>query len=305
MTEPTLARAFKAVTGASGSTQDDAALEEALASYVEAARSDWPDFGIDVHEFVTYAAHRTAAGAVPPRQHARDLWLACACERGEEAAIQAFRREYGPVIERVLARRKASHDVADDVRQLLEERLLVADTAAARPAKIADYRGAGPLKSWVATAAATTLLTWRRAAGRRREDPETGARAAWAGPLDPELEYLKERYTAEVEEAIVQALDGLGERERTLLRLHLGERLSIDVLGSMYGVNRATAARWLVAARRALLQGARERLRERLQLSPSECDSIVALVNSRLDVSVLRHLGPAEPTDPGRGGPRP
>jgi RNA polymerase sigma-70 factor, ECF subfamily len=93
-----------------------------------------------------------------------------------------------------------------------------------------------------------------------------------------------------VEEAIVHALDALSDRDRTLLRLHLCERSSIDVLGAMYGVNRATAARWLAAARRELLSGARERLRARLRLSETECDSLVAMVNSRLDVSIVRRL---------------
>ena len=65
---------------------------------------------------------------------------------------------------------------------------------------------------------------------------------------------------------------------------------SIDVLGSMYSVNRATAARWLAAARRSLMDGARARLRAQLRLSESECDSLVALVRSSLDISIVKQL---------------
>jgi RNA polymerase sigma-70 factor (ECF subfamily) len=72
--------------------------------------------------------------------------------------------------------------------------------------------------------------------------------------------------------------------------LHLGERMSIDALGAIYSVDRATAARWLVAARQALVEKTKETLRARLQLSEGECDSLVGLVRSQLDVSILRRL---------------
>lgn len=92
------------------------------------------------------------------------------------------------------------------------------------------------------------------------------------------------------ETAIERALTRLSVRDRTLLRLHLAERLSIDALGAMYSVSRATAARWLAAARGALAQGVRDDLRARLHIPDSELDSLIAVVRSQLDVSVLRRL---------------
>ena len=94
----------------------------------------------------------------------------------------------------------------------------------------------------------------------------------------------------------MRALSRLGDRERTLLRLHVGERMSIDHLGAMYRVNRATAARWIAAARESLVEGARGEIRARLRLGESEYQSIIALVRSQLDVSIVRHLGAPPPT---------
>jgi len=85
-------------------------------------------------------------------------------------------------------------------------------------------------------------------------------------------------------------LSELGDRERTLLRLHLGERLSIDVLASMYSVNRATAARWLVAARQQLLSRARAAIRASLGSSDEELESLGVLLQSQLHVSLTRRL---------------
>lgn len=290
MSASPFSRAFVDGARASAPAQIDAAFEAALAAYVAAARGHWPDIELDELEFVRYLAARAASGELPPVAHAAELWLACACALGVPSALAAFDSEYAPVIRRVLARRKAAQDVADDVGQILQERLLVADPAGGKRAKIADYKGSGPLKSWVATAAATTLATLQRAARRRREAPESAEANAWAVAVDPELEYLKQRYAREVEAALIAALDALSDHDKTLLRLHLGQRLSIDVLGTMYSVNRATAARWLGAARRALADGARARLVSALQLSPSELDSLIALVNSRLEVSIGRRL---------------
>jgi RNA polymerase sigma-70 factor (ECF subfamily) len=130
----------------------------------------------------------------------------------------------------------------------------------------------------------------RRTAERRREEHDSSQVARLAADLDPELAYLKDRYATEMEQAVVHALAHLSDRERTLMRLHLGEHMTIDQLGAMYRVNRATAARWLTAARESLVARARSDLRLRLRLSESECDSIVALVRSQLDVSIVRRL---------------
>ena len=69
--------------------------------------------------------------------------------------------------------------------------------------KIAEYKGTGPLKSWISTTAATTLSMMRRAAGRRREQQADSAIAELAEHADPELRFLKEHYKAEIAVAIV------------------------------------------------------------------------------------------------------
>src|SRR5690606_9803299 len=77
--------------------------------------------------------------------------------------------------------------------------------------------------------------------------------------------------------------------------------------GAMYGVNRATAARWLVTARKTVRARTIESLRARLELNPKECESLLGLVNSQLEVSMLNHLepGPGEaPGSPGGAGKR-
>jgi len=277
-------------------------LDVALAAYVEAARAPWPDFGLEPEDFVRYVAERSPAGELPPLRHAADLWLAWACVQGAPLALASFLQDYEALVLRVVRRRGGAEDLAADVRQMLAERILVGDPSTGRRAKISDYKGLGALRGWVATAAATTLATQRRNEGRRREGAESLAEKAFVVRLDPELQYLKQRYAKPVHDAIIAALDASSARDKALLRLHLKERLSIDALGAMYGVNRATAARWLVAARRTVRARTLERLRSSLELNPTECESLLGLVNSQLEVSVLGHLEPeADKPDAGSG----
>ncbi len=267
---------------------DSDGVERALREYVVEARRQRSDLRVDEEGFVRHVAERSPDGKLPPLEYAGDMLLAFGCAHRDTVARTAFYATYSDVIARVLARRGGRDGLGDDAAQILFERLLVGTETA--PPKLAEYRGVGPLRSWVSTTAAMTLLMMQRAEGRRREEPEDSSAAPFVGQLDPELGYLKERYAGEVHAAIVAALGHLSDRDRTLLRLNLVQRLSIDQLGTMYNVNRATTARWLVAAKKNLVDGAKAALGERLGLSESQCDSIVALVQSRLDVSIVRHL---------------
>lgn len=266
---------------------DERALEQQLRDYIIEAAASWPGLDSMSDAFVAYVAARSAQG-IPPIAHAAELFLAHGCAMRWPASQAAFHRGYREVVKRVLTRRGAEAHSADDVTQVVFTQLLVAPQG--ELPKIVQYRGQGPLKSWVAAAASTALAMLRRGQQRKREDKEDLERVQVDALVDPELGYLKERYKGEVQRAIAQALARLDERERTLLRLSAGAQMNIDELGAMYRVSRATAARWLVAARGALLEHTRAVLRSELGLSDTELRSIVGLIHSQLDISIVRLL---------------
>jgi RNA polymerase sigma-70 factor (ECF subfamily) len=107
---------------------------------------------------------------------------------------------------------------------------------------------------------------------------------------DPELSILRAQYRDTVDAALRAALVGLDARARALLRYQLLDGWSIDQVGKLYGVHRATAARWLADARAALGDAIRTELASRLRIAASEVDSIVRLVQSRVDMSLDRLL---------------
>jgi RNA polymerase sigma-70 factor (ECF subfamily) len=70
--------------------------------------------------------------------------------------------------------------------------------------------------------------------------------------------------------------------------MHFVDGLTIDEIGALYQVHRATAARWISGARNTLLADTRARLTARLALTPSQFDSLMRLVRSELDLSLQR-----------------
>lgn len=291
----TMVRAFLSALSGGAPKPEERALEDALTALYDAGRAAWPNVAVDPLTFARHLASIWTEDAALPRvAFGADVYLACACALGDARAIAAFDRAYAGVIARAVAR--VGPTLGEDAAQLVREKLLV--KSGERLPKIAEYAGRAPLGGWLATVAVRTAQNLRR----RREDrpgvtrplEEMGLEAAG----DPDLDLLEARYKGELEASVRHGLTLLTTRERTILRLHLEQRMTVDALAAHYGTSRATAGRWLKAARDALAEHARADLSARLGLSPSEIDSVAKLLRSRLDVSVVRLLG-EEKTSPG------
>ncbi len=274
-----------------------AQLEPLLAAAVARGRAAWPAVSLEPTRYVEHLAAVLARGEEPTRLealHLEDLYLACAAATGERGAIAAAEGSFADEVDRALARSGVTPDLADEVRQRLRAQLFVGDEGS--PPQVLAYSGLGRLGAFVRVVAVRIALKWFR--GERRHEPLAEgdelaelvdpARLADAGP---EQELLRDLYTREFKAALARAAAGLEERERTLLRQHLIEGLTIDDLGALYGVHRATAARWIERARRELIAGLRRILRQQLGVEETTLESVLRLVDSRIDLSVPKLLG--------------
>lgn len=218
-----------------------------------------------------------------------DAALAAACARGEASAIAEIERRHFANA-RAAVERIVGASATDEAMQVVRHKLFVAEPGE-RP-RIAEYEGRGSLGGWLRVVAVRTALTLRRGEKRegKRRDSDDALADLPASP-HPEIEPLRAQYQAEFKEAFQGALAGLSARERNLLRLSFLDGLSVDQIGAVYQVHRATAARWVQRAREQLLEETKRRLYEKLRLSPSELQSLVAMVQSQVDVSIHRFLG--------------
>ena len=176
--------------------------------------------------------------------HVSDLYLAWACEKGDETALAIFDGEYLPRV-RALTR---GTDPAE-LEQLVRVRLLIAEPGAAP--RIRQYSGRGPLSAWVRMVATRLAIDLARAARPVGPLPEHGQSGA---VIDPEMDYLKARYAGAFHAALERALTSLSTKERALLRLCYIDNAPPSAIARMYGVSARTAQRWLLDARQRVLE---------------------------------------------------
>jgi RNA polymerase sigma-70 factor (ECF subfamily) len=223
--------------------------------------------------------------------HAVDLYLAVACAKGDAAAIAILEREQlGGA--RAAFLRLLGPGEADDALQALREKLLIASEGA--PPKIGDYSGRGTLAGWIKVVAVRIALSAMR--GRKPEAvvDQDDVLLELPTTLPGEPEPLRRHYGAAFKAAFQAALASLEPRERLLLRLQFVDELTVDQIGALYGVHRATAARWVARAREKLFDETRKRLAMELGLPAEQLSSILDIVRSHVDVSLLRVLGQSD-----------
>lgn len=274
--------------GSAGQPELEACLKELLS----AARAAWPDLALPEATFLRYLAERIPETATLLDAlrglHVTDLYLSCACAQGLPAAHVALDSRFLPKVDAAVARVEGSGDGAAEVRQRLRERLLTSEEG--RPPHIADYQGTGPLAAWLRAAAVRTALNFRRSALRRTQAEEKALVEGAVTGGDLELDYLRHRHQEDFRAALAEALAALPTRERTVLRLHFVEGLSLERIGAMYQTHKSTVSRWLARAREDVLAEVRQKLAERLQLSAEELQSLLRAVRSQLDASLSKLL---------------
>ena len=273
----------------------------------QAGRAAWPTVDVELDRFAAHVARHVGEGdgrggradaGTSADLLGADLYLACACAGGDPAALRLFEDQVLPQADAALRRLDSSPAFADEVRQLLRQKLFVGDGEAAP--KIADYAGRGPLVTWVRVAAVRTALNLL-GAGKRETAMTSSQMAALAPPVDdPSLRYLKAQFADEFEAALGRACAALTDRDRTILRLRFADDLNIDQIGGLYGVHRATVARWIARIRDEIFAATRNDLVGRLRLDESDFDSLLRLARSQLDLSlsaVLYDTPPGGPAD--------
>lgn len=270
---------------------DPDALDQYLAEAWEAATGAWPEVRVDPVVFGTEIARRIDPGAPPlatlQEFPVSELYLVLGCAEGQTAAIKELEAGFLRPLRPTIARLGAAEDVIDDVLGQVRARLLVGE-AGADP-RILQYRGQSGLQAWLKVIVVReALATLRKPKTRAEEDDELEALLVF----DDDLEFAeaRSRYRAAFRVAFGLALQSLNSTQRTVLRHHLLDRLSIDEIGSLHRVHRSTAARWLTKIREDLFRVTRAQLLEQLELASAEFDGVMHLVRSQLEFSVGRHL---------------
>lgn len=263
-------------------------LRELVARGAEA----WPELTPDFSALERFVAERTEGPQDLDPSRGPDWLLASECARGDSRAIAAFEARLMPQIVGAVRRLKLGPGELDLALQRVRTDILV--SAPDRPAGITRYAGRGELSAWLRVSAVRAAMKLARGRGREAsfEDEQLGERIS-GNSEDPELEYMKALYRPHFKAAFREALAELEPKERSLLKQSLLDGLSIDALAGLHQVHRATAARWVSAARERLIGATRARFQTKVRVNARECDSIFRALGSQLDIT-FRRLGDGE-----------
>jgi RNA polymerase sigma-70 factor (ECF subfamily) len=263
-------------------------LAPLLDGWLEAALEAWPELRHGLDDPLPFLAHLAKRlpldGNPPDRMWPDDLYLAHCCVRGEREALAILEERYLSEIEDTLTRTRFSPTLAQEVKSIVRDQLLVPGEG--KQPLLVKYSGRGPLRSWLRVIAVRTA--WRVLQQENRESPFE-ERTLLDSPLvalDPESRYLKQLHGDDVNVALRDAIRRLSTRQRLILRYFYVERVGLDEIARIYGVHKVTVSRWLSRSRELILSHVRHALIQKLDLSPSECESVIRLCVSQLDFSL-------------------
>ena len=271
-------------------TGDCGDLLSRLAPSVAEARATWPGVFVSDEEFAAFVAERLpqpADDAAVASLSFVDLYLACACARKDPAALEAFEDRYAPEVLVIHERSRGLPFDADEALQRVRQKLFVD-----APPAIATYGGRGSLLAWLRVVVTRMLLNARERESKERSAGTDFFEAIVASDDGAEVELMKRSIAAGLKAALLDALESLTNREKSLLRYAYCDERNVDDIAAIYRVHRATAARWVVKARERLVEETHARLEERFGASRSEIRSIVRLGVGVIDTTFAKHLAP-------------
>jgi RNA polymerase sigma-70 factor (ECF subfamily) len=246
------------------------------------ALARWPNFGVE-HAFLARLNSGILDAAGRETFVPEDFYLACAALKKNAAALAQVSQLLEAQLP-ALRHLRLSPAELDDVKSALLADLFIAPEG--RRPRLERYSGTGPLAGWLRVVATREALNMVRKTAREISPGDDTLLGELESPAEsPELAALKSRFSGQLSASFKRAITSLEARQRNLLRQHYLDELSLEDMAALYRVHRATAARWLADAKATLLARTRDDLAQAVGLPAMEIDSVMRLVQSRLDLS--------------------
>jgi RNA polymerase sigma-70 factor, ECF subfamily len=251
----------------------------------------WPGIACNTETFwriadrcVTLLSEQRATAVDFDAVNARDLYIVAALMDQQPGAQVAFDQAFLLPTQGAMTRAGLHAQGMADALQIIRERMLLPHDG--QPPRILDVVGHGDLGSLFRVIALRTALNLRRTDERLDATNEDDAVfEKLISCHNPERMLIKQEARDLLKAAILSAVATLTDRDRTLLRLHFFHKLTIDDLGRMYDVHRATAARWLGKTHAHLDRETRSQLSKRMATNSDHLQSVLELAFSSLHSS--------------------
>jgi RNA polymerase sigma-70 factor, ECF subfamily len=272
-------------------------LSAQLEAAVSRARERWPAFRVSAISFVRWLALRLSPRPAEPLEaviecaHIEDLWLAHACLHGDTRAHRELERVVRSVAQCSGAINGLTADRTDDFLAAILESLLVGRKGS--EGKLASYSGRGGLSGWLWTLIYREAIHFKKRQVRDEpfEEAIQGALLLNINGSDPELGHIRAECQAAFCKSFRAALLKLDDQARLLLRYWICDGLTLEEVGRITGAHRVTVVRWVREIRTSLLKNTLLELGRDLSLDRNEAESVLRVLDSRLDASFSGAVG--------------
>jgi RNA polymerase sigma-70 factor, ECF subfamily len=251
-------------------------MKETQISIFYSAAAQWPGIEMSERQFDMAWKLLLDSHEAPDKNFAPDFYLVLACSDKKPKALEQLR---ALIKAQIPCLRSLGLDSSNE-----EDLVSITFTHLVENSRLLAYSARAPLHSWLRTVMTNKAIDLVRKSSREVELDEV-VLGDLATEGAPELEVLKKQFKGVFSTSFALAVKQLTPRQRNLLRQHHLDELSLEEMGALYSVHRATTARWLAEARVALLENTRKEVSVRMGIGTQEVDSIMRVVKSRLDIS--------------------
>jgi RNA polymerase sigma-70 factor (ECF subfamily) len=175
-------------------------------------------------------------------------------------------------------------EFSSEVLQQLRAHILVADGES--PARLSQYSGQGALGAWLRVSAIRIAISLKRS--QKNEVTLEEQFLAVAQSMDqgsPKHAVLRRLAKKDLTTTLRKAVASQSSRTRAILRLYYADGNGVEDIGRVYGVHASTVSRWLGAARQDILAALYREIREELQMTQAEAESLFG-VPSSIELSI-------------------
>ncbi len=244
------------------------------------------------------AESRKAASEFLLSLNADDLCLATACAKGDDAAWEDFFREYRSYLVSIARTMTQDAGAAEQLADSTFAELYgLRESGGARISKFSFYSGRGSLRGWLRAVVFQLSADHHRQSSRlvQTDEPEDMDRLAQAAEkperrVAPDLEFVRERYSDAVAQALRRAMSDLEPRERLLLAYYYYDEMTLRQIGQLFDVHEATISRWLAKVQKRVRKLVEKGLVRDHRFNRREVAEAIALAAEQMDISVGDYL---------------
>jgi RNA polymerase sigma-70 factor (ECF subfamily) len=216
-------------------------------------------------------------------QHAKDLELAQACARGDEAAWDRFVLEYRPILYRSADAIDPSGGAREIADSLYAELYGLKEKAGERKSLFSYYQGRSSLATWLRAILSQRFVDRIRHTRRLEElqDDEVVQH-------DPNPD--ESRFTTAMRSALGEVIAALDPRDRLRLGCYYAQEMTLVQIGKLTKESEATVSRQLARTRKSIKDDVERRLRTQHKFGDreiAECFAAIVADSGELDLTAV------------------